>query len=102
MGPHIIKCVDIILVTPTTLSWPHCNYGLGFFWLQPWLWPSTSSLHCSVVYLTRRKWIPLDLFDKFLVRGGPYLALLGPLVASLASDLTPSTCGNPVTMEVVG
>ena len=28
---------------------------------------------------------------------GPYLALLGPLLASPASGLTPSTCGNPVS-----
>ena len=28
---------------------------------------------------------------------GPYLTLLGPLLASPASGLTPSTCGNPVS-----
>ena len=36
-------------------------------------------------------------FDQFLGLDGPYLALLGPLLASPASGLTPSTCGNPVS-----
>ena len=31
----------------------------------------------------------------FVGLDGSYLALLGPLLASPASGLTPSTCGNP-------
>ena len=34
-------------------------------------------------------------FGNFLVLVGSYLALLGALLASPASDLTPSTRGNP-------
>ena len=45
---------------------------------------------------SRMKWIFFYFFDQFLGLDGPYLALLGPLLASPASGLTPSTCGNPV------
>ena len=37
----------------------------------------------------------------FLGLDGPYLALLGPLLASMASDLTPSTWRNPVSTRGV-
>ena len=50
---------------------------------------------CSVDSLTRRKWINKKTKNNFLGLDGPYLALLGPLLASPASGLTPSTCGNP-------
>ena len=36
-------------------------------------------------------------FGQFLGLDGPYLALLGPLLASPTSGLTPLTCGNPVS-----
>ena len=52
---------------------------------------------CSLDHHSRMKWIFLYFFDQFLGLDGPYLALLGPPLASLASGLTPSTCGNPVS-----
>ena len=39
----------------------------------------------------------LYFFDQFLDLDGPHLALLGPLLASLASGLTPSTRRNLVS-----
>ena len=36
-------------------------------------------------------------FEQFLGLDGPYLVLLSPLLASLASGLTPSTRRNPVS-----
>ena len=41
------------------------------------------------------KWIFLYFFDQCLGLDGPYLALLGPLLASQGSDSTPSTRENP-------
>ena len=39
-------------------------------------------------------------FGQFLGVDGPYLALLGPLLAPPASALTPLTCGNPVSTQL--
>ena len=45
---------------------------------------------------TRMKWI-FCFFYRFWCLDSPYLALLGPLLASKASGLTPWTCENPVS-----
>ena len=52
-----------------------------------------------VVMQTRRKPIFVYFFEQFLGLDGPYLALLGPLLASPASGLTPSTRGIPDSIQ---
>ena len=54
---------------------------------------------CILVLQTSLKIFLSVNFDQFLGLDGPYLALLGPLLASLASGLTPLTCGNPVSTQ---
>ena len=51
-----------------------------------------------VLQTSLEKFVSIN-FGQFLGLDGPYFALLGPLQASLASGLTPSTCGNPVSTQ---
>ena len=55
------------------------------------------STYCRVVLQTSLEIFLSVNFGQFLGLDGPCLALLGPLLASPASGLTPSTCGNPVS-----
>ena len=68
-------------------------------WLKPFLKEYKQLDACITVAIIRNS---LEIFlsvnfGQFLDLGGSYLGLLGPLLASPASVLTPSTCGNPIS-----